>query len=277
MLSASDSSETQNGITTAVPGRPVTGRRLPAVDINLKDAGVARASFAPSSERPEGSEAYSEELSGLTVLQQHCVFFDKDNDGIIWPLDTFYGFHQIGFNIFLCLLSMVIIHAGFSYVTSPSWIPDPFFRIHIANIHKAKHGSDTGAYDSEGRFVPQNFEDIFSKYGTSPIPECGWQPCMRAGNFAALHKGIRDAFDPFGWGADVFELFAAWWVSDGALKKEEMRALYDGSLFYQRWEVAKARDNLFWRGVGWLVRKDEVFQARVARAAMVNLKGKAGR
>lgn len=164
-----------------------------------------------------------------------------------------------------------------SYVTSPSWIPDPFFRIHIANIHKAKHGSDTGTYDSEGRFVPQHFEDIFSKYGSCPIPDISSQACMLPKNLAALHKGNRNAMDPFGWGADIFELFAAWWVSNGALKKEEMRGVYDGSLFYQRWEEAKARESLLWRAVGCLVWQDEVFQGRVAKAAMVDQKLRAGR
>jgi hypothetical protein len=43
-------------------------------------------------------------------------------------------------------------------------LPDPFFRVYLARVHKDKHGSDTGTYDTEGRFVPQNFENIFAKY-----------------------------------------------------------------------------------------------------------------
>ncbi|KAI1463598.1 uncharacterized protein F4812DRAFT_468504 [Daldinia caldariorum] len=34
------------------------------------------------------------------------------------------------------------------------WLPDPFFRVFLADVHRAKHGSDTGAFDAEGRFVP---------------------------------------------------------------------------------------------------------------------------
>ena len=89
------------------------------------------------------------------MLQQHIDFFDPDHDGVIWPLDTFWGFHALGFGFALSLLSMLLIHGNFSYVTGNSWIPDPFFRLYVENMYKAKHGSDSGTIDNEGRFIPQ--------------------------------------------------------------------------------------------------------------------------
>lgn len=74
------------------------------------------------------------------MLQQHVLFWDRDSDGIIWPSDTFAGFRDLGFNLLFSMLAVGIVHSGFSYPTrlGHSWIPDPFFRLYMDGIHKAK-------------------------------------------------------------------------------------------------------------------------------------------
>lgn len=133
------------------------------------------------------------------MLQQHITFFDPDGDGIIWPLDTFRGFRALGYSLFISILSLVVIHANFSWPTLPPGhlLPDPFCRVHIARIHRDKHGSDSGTYDSEGRFIPQKFEDIFSKYGDGES--------LTFRQTIDYLQGQRVVFDFFGWGGAIFE------------------------------------------------------------------------
>ena len=95
-------------------------------------------------------------------------------------------------------MSVLIIHGNFSYPTVPGWLPDPFFRIYLASIHRDKHGSDTGTYDSEGRFLPQKFEDVFAKYAEG-------RDYLTIRDIWEVLKGQRCILDPVGWGGAFFE------------------------------------------------------------------------
>ncbi|KAI8282231.1 hypothetical protein K4K56_011221 [Colletotrichum sp. SAR 10_98] len=229
---------------TAVPNCPATYRRPPAVNAGrtIEAAGVAHANYAPSVGKPRGSEDYSENLSDYTVLQQHVLFWDRDNDGVITPIDVWVGFRDLGFNIPTCLLACTVIPFAFSYgtVMQHSYLPDPFFRLHVDGMHKAKHGSDSGVYDSEGRFVPQRFEDIFANCSARKDNTLTFREVFD------LMSRNRCAVDPFGWLASFFEWVTTWMLlaDEGKVHKEDLRRVYDGSLF---WDIREKRRS----GEGW--------------------------
>jgi peroxygenase len=146
----------------------------------------------------------------------------------VWPIDTYRGCRDIGFNILISIIIVVIVHFFLSYPTCYTWIPDPFFRVFLDNIHKAKHGSDTGTYDNEGRFIPQKLEDFFVKYGDGEK--------MTGRELVRGISGQKVIFDPVGWGGEVFEWTATYlllWPEDGVIRKSDVRGIYDGSLFYE--------------------------------------------
>lgn len=170
-------------------------------------------------------------------MQQHIIFFTQTTPGIIWPHDTFFGFRRIGFNWFLCLVAVIIIHINFSYATLPpgrTWVthflPDLRFPVYVERIHKDKHGSDSETFDDEGRFVPQKFEEIFEKYATGDKQSISKREIMH------YMKGQWDLADPIGWGGSIFEWLATYiflWPEDGRMKKEDIRRVYDGSIFFE--------------------------------------------
>ncbi|KAK1999483.1 Caleosin-domain-containing protein [Colletotrichum falcatum] len=229
---------------TAVPMCPITSRRPPAVNAGkaIESPGVAHANRAPSVDKPNGSVEYSEKYNDYTVLQQHVMFWDRNNDGVITPIDVWVGFRDLGFNLATCLLAATVIPLAFSYgtVMQYSYIPDPFFRLYVGGMHKAKHGSDSGVYDSEGRFVPQRFEDVFANCSARK------DDALTLGEVFGLMSRNRCAVDPFGWSASFFEWVTTWTLlaKDGKIHKEDLRRVYDGSLF---WEIRNKRRS----GKGW--------------------------
>ncbi|KAK1387054.1 Peroxygenase [Heracleum sosnowskyi] len=162
------------------------------------------------------------------ILQKHVAFFDQNNDGIVYPWETFKGFREIGCGVLLSSAAALFINTGLSAKTRPGKCPSMLFPIEIKNIQKAKHGSDTGVYDSHGRFIASRFEELFRKHAhTNP----GY---LTSDELMGMLKENRDPKDYVGWVASYSEwkiLYMLCKDNNGVLTKDTVRAVYDGSLF----------------------------------------------
>ncbi|XP_057477953.1 probable peroxygenase 4 [Actinidia eriantha] len=171
-----------------------------------------------------------EEVDGNdeNVLKKHVAFFDRNKDGVIYPWETFQGFRAIGCGIFLSSFASIFINAGLSGKTRPGKFPNLLFPIEIKNIQKAKHGSDSGVYDTEGRFVPSKFEEIFSKHARTKAN------ALTSDELSGMLKANRVPKDFGGWIGSLAEwkiLYMLCKDKNGLLQKDTIRAVYDGSLF----------------------------------------------
>ncbi|KAL6635082.1 hypothetical protein ACP70R_027753 [Stipagrostis hirtigluma subsp. patula] len=164
---------------------------------------------------------------GMTPLQKHVAFFDRDHNGIVTFDETYEGLQAIGLSPVRAKGSAVIINFGLGAKTRPD--PDSSrMDIYIANIKQAIHGSDTGSYDPEGRFIPEKLDEMFAKHGKT-VPGA-----MTKDEIDEMLKANREKGDFKGWLGSASEwklLFKVASDKDGLLRKETARGIYDGSLF----------------------------------------------
>ncbi|RZC61478.1 hypothetical protein C5167_023246 [Papaver somniferum] len=124
-----------------------------------------------------------------SVLQKHVAFFDRNKDG--------------------------------------GKFPNPLFPIVVQNIAKSKHTSDSGVYDTEGRFVASRFEELFQKHSKTNTN------ALTEDELSELLKANRVPKDYGGWVAAYSEwkiLYVLGKDENGLLHKETVRAAYDVSL-----------------------------------------------
>ncbi|XP_073033142.1 probable peroxygenase 4 [Primulina eburnea] len=166
--------------------------------------------------------------TNLNVLQRHVTFFDKNHDGIIYPAETFQGFQAIGSGILLSYIAAIFINVGLSGKTRPGKPFSKDFPIEIKNINFAKHSSDSGVFDKDGRFIESKFEEIFTNNAhTRP-------DALTSDELEGFLKSNRQPKDYGGWLAGYVEwkvLYMLGKDKDGFLPKDTVRAACDGSLF----------------------------------------------
>ncbi|GAA6059952.1 hypothetical protein JCM10212_003092 [Sporobolomyces blumeae] len=242
-----------------LPGVEVMETRQLPDDLEKKIAKpyMARANIAATVDHPDGTTVggWAEKHKDQSVLRQHVDFFLRpEADGILWPLDTWRGFRRMGYSFFWCTFAMTVIHVFFTWFTSSNWILfDPLLRVNTNNGHRAKHGSDTGVIDTEGRFVPAKFEEIFAKFDTDNKGGLTFIEGVK------MVHALRTACDPIGWGAAGFEWASTYllvWPQDGIVDKESIRCVFDGSIFYvvARLERHRAKQHALKRkGMSWPV------------------------
>jgi peroxygenase len=212
-----------------LPEQPVTEQYQPPYDLHkiIPNPGSPRAYNIPDRFHPE--EDGADPRVKQTVLQQHVEFFDYDKDGVIWPWDTARGFRDIGYNPLISFLAPFFIHTGMSLPTQEGF-PNLLLPIHIKNIHKCKHGSDSGVYDTEGRYVPQRFEELMSKYDKDNKGGLTYKELMD------MTSEQSNLYDWFGRTASFLEwtvTYAGFKDENGVLTRDSIRKQYNGELFHE--------------------------------------------
>lgn len=211
-------------------------RRKPADDKEmqqLENCPAVHATFATSRESPHGptKDYWASNHQYRTALEQHCLYFDPDRDGIIWPLDTYYVCRDWGWSFPVAFFFAGAIHFVQSYGTVPGILPDPCFRIWISNLYKNKHGSSTMSFDNKGRFHALQFDEFFATHDEDNKGGLSMWDVWRGLKRQAL------TLDLFGQVSAFFEWFFTFillWPQDGVLRKNDVRSVIDGSIFFEK-------------------------------------------
>ena len=168
-----------------------------------------------------------------TALQIHLSFFDKDADGLVTRTETVLSLRQLGLSSSKASAAALVIHLFLGPKTTGSWSS---LDVSVKNIKMGKHGSDTGAFDADGRFVPAAFERMFTEFDANHSDSLSEAEIltMIAAN-AKLRPGSEIA------AKQEFQLLlqiAADTTEDAdgkknpAISKRRLQEFYDGSLFF---------------------------------------------
>ncbi|XP_066332448.1 probable peroxygenase 5 [Miscanthus floridulus] len=168
--------------------------------------------------------------AATTDLYKHASFFDRDGDGVVSFAETYGAFRALGFGLGMSGVSAAFINGALGSKCRPQNATSSKLDIYVEDIYKGKHGSDSGSYDAEGRFVPGKFEEIFAKHAKT-VPDA-----LTSDEIDQLLEANREPGDYSGWAGAEAEwkiLYSLGKDKDGLLRKDVARSVYDGTLFHR--------------------------------------------
>ncbi len=209
--------------------------KLPLVAaLVLSGSFAARAQTLDTAEPQAADLVKSMQALRPTALQLHLSFFDKDGDGTVTRTETVLSLRQLGLSPAKASATALLIHVFLGPKTTGRWNS---LDISVKNIKLGKHGSDSGAFDADGRFDPAAFERMFASFDANRSNSLS-EPeilAMIAAN-AKLRPGAESA------SKQEFQLLlqiAADTAEDAdgkripAISRSRLQDFYDGSLFFK--------------------------------------------
>lgn len=189
-------------------------------------AGCGMSPNRPAPLRPAGALGARAAIKNPSALQKHVMFFDANDDGVITLDETKQGLKRLGLGGGFATGGALFINLGLRQAANG-------LSIEIARIAKAKHGSDTGAFDEEGRFVRTRFGYIMS-FDANHSGSLTWTElkAMIAKNKTDTAGNVASKAE-FGLllklGADTTEVEGKAKVA--AVSEARLASVYDGTLF----------------------------------------------
>ena len=171
--------------------------------------------------------AQAQELPAPSALQKHVMFFDVNQDGIITVEETATRLQQLGFGRIKAWSAAFAIHDVLAHSTSGKMFA---LDIVVANIHHAKHSSDSGAFGAQGEFVPGAFERMFERFDINRSGSLDKTELDRMADANYQHLGGH-LVSKIEFTALLGLADDAGGANDPALSRRRMREFYDGSLF----------------------------------------------
>ncbi|CAO3634021.1 unnamed protein product [Cunninghamella blakesleeana] len=172
------------------------------------------------------------------ALEKHLSFWDRKNKGYITPVDAVLGFVNLGYNVIFSITIGTILSVLFSVISQDTLLLDPRFR---TNIKGFQNNMKNAPYDENGNFDPDLFDELFSKYSKSDIggKSITLKEILLEWNDLSYKTPITSTKIALEWLTTYF-LVGHHWI----LKREDVQAAYDGSLFYRLREQNKQHHHI---------------------------------